>query len=149
MPGPGRPGRADAQQMMLHLEIEVDDPSNFYQRLLVDVVQEENRYIIKVARCVSVAHAIAAIALEMSRESKPPGLHFGWSAGNMQDIGKTIADHLKSYATSWAGYSAFGSFLLYLLGYLVTRFELTMLGVARNLEQVEMIRPATQLIRYQ
>src|SRR6266498_2078573 len=55
----------------------------------------------------------------------------------MQNIGKTIADHLKSYATSWAGYSAFGSFLLYLLGYLVTRFELTMLGVARNLDVLE------------
>jgi len=55
----------------------------------------------------------------------------------MQDIGKTIADHLKSYAASWAGYSAFCSFLLYLLGYLVTRFELTMLGVARNLDVLE------------
>src|SRR5437899_11407595 len=52
----------------------------------------------------------------------------------MQDIGKTIADQFKSYAASWAGYSAFCSFLLYLLGYLVTRFELTMLGVARNLD---------------
>jgi hypothetical protein len=28
---------------------------------------------------VSIAHAIAAVALEMSRESKPPVLHFGWS----------------------------------------------------------------------
>ena len=55
----------------------------------------------------------------------------------MQNIGKTIADHLKSYATGWAGYSAFGSFVLYLLGYLVTRFELTMLGVARNLDVLE------------
>jgi hypothetical protein len=35
--------------------------------------------VIKLTRCVSVAHAIAAVALEMSKESKPPGLHFGWS----------------------------------------------------------------------
>ena len=55
----------------------------------------------------------------------------------MQNIGKTIADQFKSYAATWAGYSAFGSFLLYLLGYLVTRFELTMLGVARNLDVLE------------
>jgi hypothetical protein len=55
----------------------------------------------------------------------------------MENIGKTIADQFKSYATSWAGYSAFCSFLLYLLGYLVTRFELTMLGVARNLDVLE------------
>jgi hypothetical protein len=55
----------------------------------------------------------------------------------MQNIGKTIADQFKGYAASWAAYSAFGSFLLYLLGYLVTRFELTMLGVARNLDVLE------------
>lgn len=55
----------------------------------------------------------------------------------MQNIGKTIADQFKSYAASWAGYSAFCSFLLYLLGYLVTRFELTTLGVARNLDVLE------------
>src|SRR5439155_770829 len=48
----------------------------------------------------------------------------------MQNIGKTIADQFKSYATGWAGYSAFGSFVLYLLGYLVTRFELTLPGPA-------------------
>jgi hypothetical protein len=55
----------------------------------------------------------------------------------MENIGKTIADQFKGYAASWAAYSAFGSFLLYLLGYLVTRFELTMLGVARNLDVLE------------
>jgi hypothetical protein len=64
---------------IVFLEIEVDDPSNFYQRLLIQVYQEHKRYIIKVQRCVSVAHAIAAIALEMSKDSKPPALHFGWS----------------------------------------------------------------------
>jgi len=55
----------------------------------------------------------------------------------MENIGKTIAEHFKSYAAAWAGYSAFCSFILYLLGYLVTRFELTMLGVARNLDVLE------------
>jgi hypothetical protein len=45
-----------------------------------------------------------------------------------------LADRCKALATSWAGYSAFGSFLLYLLGYLVTRFELTMLGIGTNLD---------------
>jgi hypothetical protein len=64
---------------VVFLEIEVDDPSNFFQRLLVEVFQEDKRYIIRVRRCCSVAHAIAAIALEMSKESKPPGLHFGWT----------------------------------------------------------------------
>ena len=90
---PHRPGAMDWEQKeasiradhnldpnveIAFLEIEVDDPSNFFQRLLIEVVQEQKRYIIKVRRCCSVPHAIAAIALEMSKESKPPGLHFGW-----------------------------------------------------------------------
>jgi hypothetical protein len=64
---------------IVFIEVEVDDPSNFYQRLLIEVVPEGTRFVIRVTRCSSVAHAIAAIALEMSRFSKPPGLHFGWS----------------------------------------------------------------------
>jgi len=55
----------------------------------------------------------------------------------METFWTGLADRCKALATSWAGYSAFGSFLLYLLGYLVTRFELTMLGVARNLDVLE------------
>jgi len=64
---------------IVFLEVEMDDPSNFFQTLLVDVFREDRRVVIKLTRCVSVAHAIAAVAMEMSRESKPPGLHFGWS----------------------------------------------------------------------
>jgi uncharacterized membrane protein YhaH (DUF805 family) len=69
----------DPNAEIAFLEVEVDDPSNFFQRLLIEVLQEQKRYVIRVRRCCSVAHAIAAVALEMSKESKPPGLHFGWS----------------------------------------------------------------------
>ena len=69
----------DPATEIVFLEVEVDDPSNFYQRLLIEVVPDETNFVIKVRRCASVAHAIAAIALEMSRHSRPPGLHFGWS----------------------------------------------------------------------
>ena len=55
----------------------------------------------------------------------------------MENIGKIIADRCKELGVSWAGYTAAGSFLLYLLGYLVTRFELTMLGVGTNLDVLE------------
>jgi hypothetical protein len=64
---------------IVFLEMHIDDPSDFYQNLLVEVVREEFRYVIKATGCVSVAHAIAAVALEMSRYSTPPGLHFGWT----------------------------------------------------------------------
>jgi len=55
----------------------------------------------------------------------------------MENFWKDMVDRCKALATSWAGYSAFGSFLLYLVGYLVTRFELTMLGVGTNLDVLE------------
>jgi hypothetical protein len=79
---------------IVFLEIRLDDPSDFYQTLKIEVVRENSRYVIRVANCVSVAHAIAAIALEMSRNSIPPGLHFGWPE---QDI----------LSASWS-YLAFG-----------------------------------------
>ncbi len=72
---------ADAD--IVFLEICVDDPSDFFQTLNIEVLREDNRYVIKVTNGVSAAHAIAAIALEMSRDSKPPGLHFGWPEMDM------------------------------------------------------------------
>ncbi len=68
---------------IVFLEVCVDDPSDFFQTLSIEVVREDNRYTIKVTNCVSAPHAIAAIALEMSRESIPPGLHFGWPEMDM------------------------------------------------------------------
>jgi hypothetical protein len=63
---------------VVFLEMEIGDASDFTQDPLIEVFQEGRRFVIRASRCVSVAHAIAAIALEMSRYSKPPGLHFGW-----------------------------------------------------------------------
>jgi hypothetical protein len=33
----------------------------------------------KVTRCASIAHTIAALALELGKVGKPPEIHFGWS----------------------------------------------------------------------
>jgi len=79
---------------IVFLEVDVDEPSDFYQRLLIEVIREDRRFVLKVTRCSSAPHAIAAIALEMSRFSKPPGVHFGWS-------------EVSSLAASWS-YLAFG-----------------------------------------
>lgn len=73
----------DPDADVVFVEVEVDDASNFYQRLLVEVISEGRRFILKVTRCASVPHAVAAIALEMSRSSVPPGVHFGWPEMNM------------------------------------------------------------------
>lgn len=79
---------------IVFLEVEVDDPSNFFQTLLIEVLREDHTFVIRASGCVSVAHAIASVALEMSKESKPPGVHFGWS-------------ELGVLAASWS-YLAFG-----------------------------------------
>lgn len=63
---------------IVFLEMEIGDASDFTQDPLIEVFQEGTRFVIRASRCVSVAHAIAAVALEMSHHSRPPGLHFGW-----------------------------------------------------------------------
>jgi hypothetical protein len=67
---------------IVFIEAEVGDPSEFQQMPLMEVRESEERFIIAVTRCVSVAHVIAAIALELSRVGKPPEVHFGWSNEN-------------------------------------------------------------------
>src|SRR5262249_48360850 len=63
---------------IVFLEIELDDPSDFFQQLDIEVTRDGNQAVIKVTGCASIPHSIAAIAMEMSRLSKPPNLHFGW-----------------------------------------------------------------------
>jgi hypothetical protein len=64
---------------IVFIEAEVGDPSEFQQNPLMSVRDEGGRFVIGVERCVSIAHVIAAIALELSRVGKPPEIHFGWS----------------------------------------------------------------------
>jgi hypothetical protein len=60
-------------------EITLGDTSEFYQKPLIRVIQEEGRFIIRVERCASISHVLAAVALELSKVGKPPEIHFGWS----------------------------------------------------------------------
>ncbi len=70
--------------VIVFLEIQLGDPSDFFQNLDVEVFKEdEKRFVIRVTGGVSVAHSIAAVALEMSRVSRPPSLHFGWPGLNL------------------------------------------------------------------
>jgi hypothetical protein len=63
---------------LVFLEVQLDDPSDFFQQVDVEVTREGAQAIIRLTGCASVAQAIAAVALEMSRYSKPPHMHFGW-----------------------------------------------------------------------
>src|SRR5579864_2056477 len=52
----------------------------------------------------------------------------------MPELWKDVTEKLGNFAGKWTGYAAFGSFLLYLVGYLTLRFQLSTYGVATNLD---------------
>lgn len=64
---------------IVFIEAELGDPSEFQQMPLMEIADEDGRFIISVTRCPSIAHVIASIALELSRVGKPPEIHFGWN----------------------------------------------------------------------
>ena len=64
---------------MIFIEATLGDPSDFYQAPLLGIAREADVEVIYVKGCVSIAHAIAAIGLEMSRVGRPAEIHFGWS----------------------------------------------------------------------
>ncbi len=61
---------------------EVADPSDFNQRPLIRIVREEGRVVIHITRCCSVAHAVAAAAIDLAKTGGVPEVHFGWSVEN-------------------------------------------------------------------
>jgi hypothetical protein len=71
--------RLSPEVPVVFIEVELGDASEFYQRPLLEVIQEEGRFIIRISRAASIAHVLAAAALELSKVGKPPEIHFGWS----------------------------------------------------------------------
>jgi hypothetical protein len=60
------------------IEVELYDPSEFEQQPVLEVKQDGNSVILKITRAASIAHVVAALALELSKVGKPPEIHFGW-----------------------------------------------------------------------
>ena len=64
---------------IVFVEATVGDPSEFHHNPMIEVTEEDERFILRLTRCASVAHAVATVALELSKTGKPPEIHFGWS----------------------------------------------------------------------
>jgi len=64
---------------IIFIEAELGDPSDFQQQPLMQIVKEDGREIIRVSQCASIAHVLAAIALEFRAVGRPPEMHFAWS----------------------------------------------------------------------
>jgi hypothetical protein len=73
--------RIDPDTPVLFIEAELGDPSNFYQQPLMRIERDGELEVIRVSRCVSVSHVLAAICIEMcAGGGVPPEIIFGWSS---------------------------------------------------------------------
>jgi hypothetical protein len=64
---------------IIFLEVELYDPSEFEQQPVMEVLQQEHFTVLRVTRAASVAHVIAAVALELGKSGRAPEIHFGWT----------------------------------------------------------------------
>jgi hypothetical protein len=71
--------RLAADVPIIFIEAELGDPSNFYHMPLMQIIKEDGFEVIRVSRCASIAHVLAAIGLEFSHVGRPPEIHFAWS----------------------------------------------------------------------
>ena len=72
----------DAGVPIVFVEATLGDVSEFYHSPIIEVTEDEGRFIVRVTKCASIAHTLASIALELSKSGTPPELHFGWSDEN-------------------------------------------------------------------
>ena len=64
---------------IVFVEVELADASEFVNEPEMRIAQEEGRFVIKISRAASIAHTLAALALEMAKVGRPPEIHFGWT----------------------------------------------------------------------
>ncbi len=91
---PHRPGRrtlAEKEQsirrehriprdlMVVFVEVELTDASEFVPEQVIHVREEQGRYILRITEAASISHTLAALALEMAKVGRPPEMHFGWT----------------------------------------------------------------------
>jgi hypothetical protein len=67
---------------VVFIEAELADPSDFRHRPIVKIESDEHRVIVRIGKCTSIPHAIAAAALEIAKAGPVPEVHFGWSHEN-------------------------------------------------------------------
>jgi hypothetical protein len=74
-----REHRIPRDLMIVFVEVELADASEFVNEPELRITQEEGRYVMKITHAASIAHTLAAVALEMAKVGRPPEIHFGWT----------------------------------------------------------------------
>jgi hypothetical protein len=64
---------------VIFVEASLGDPSDFLQTPLLRVEDCDGFEVVRVSRCASVAHVLAAMGLEFRKVGRPPEIHFAWS----------------------------------------------------------------------
>jgi hypothetical protein len=67
---------------IIYIEAHLGDPSDFVCYPKLSIEREDGREVIRVTGCASIAHVLAAMALEFRHVGKPPEMIFGWSNEN-------------------------------------------------------------------
>jgi hypothetical protein len=65
--------------MVVFVQVELADASDFENEPVLEIVQEEGRYIMRITGAASISHTLAALSLEMGKVGHPPEIHFGWT----------------------------------------------------------------------
>ncbi|HEX4607001.1 MAG TPA: amino acid transporter [Urbifossiella sp.] len=71
--------RLPPELMVVFVQVELADASEFENDPVLQIVQEEGRYIMRITGAASISHTLAALALEMGKAGRPPEIHFGWT----------------------------------------------------------------------
>src|SRR5262245_14637791 len=72
--------RLNASVPILFVEATLGDPSEFYHQPLMTIADQDGLEVLRVSKCVSVAHVLASICLALCRPGgRPPEVIFGWS----------------------------------------------------------------------
>ncbi|HQR06192.1 MAG TPA: amino acid transporter [Gemmatales bacterium] len=71
--------RIAAEVPIIFIEVELGDTSEFEHAPLMRIDKEHDMEVIRVSKCSSISHVIAAISLEFSKFGRPPEVIFGWS----------------------------------------------------------------------
>jgi amino acid permease len=74
-----REHRIPRDLMIVFVEVELADASDFVNEPVLHITREEGRFVAKITGAASIAHTLAALALEMAKVGRPPEVHFGWT----------------------------------------------------------------------
>ena len=74
-----REHRIPRDLIIVFVEVELTDASDFVNEPELRINEEDGRYVLKITGAASIAHTLAALALEMAKVGRPPEIHFGWT----------------------------------------------------------------------